>query len=190
MPGYIKKALQRLNHKPSPGAQFSPHQHTPFTFLKKGEKQHAKEITETPTLDKETSRWIQPGIGSLLYYARALESTLLPTLNQLGTQQALPTTNPKKALERALDYAHTYKNAYLQFNASDMILHVHSDAAYLVLPQARSCIAGYFRLLSKNPTTPHNGAMLIECKRLKNICSSAAEAETNRVIHHGIAGVQ
>ena len=41
-----------------------------------------------------------------------------------------------------MDYVHTYPNAYIRFYTSDIILHVDSDAAYLVAPKARSRIAG------------------------------------------------
>ena len=68
-----------------------------------------------------------------------------------------------------------------------MNLEIDSDAAYLVLPKARSRIAGYFRLLN-NPTTTnrslYNGAILVECKTLRHVVSSAAEAETNGVFQN------
>jgi hypothetical protein len=35
-----------------------------------------------------------------------------------------------------MDYLHTYPDAVLRFYASDMILIMETDAAYLVLPQA------------------------------------------------------
>ena len=40
-----------------------------------------------------------------------------------------------------MDYLHTHPDAVVQFHASNMILYIESDAAYLVLPQARSCVA-------------------------------------------------
>ena len=42
----------------------------------------------------------------------------------------------------------TYPNHILRFHASDMILEIESDAAYLVLPKARSRAAGF----STSPT--------------------------------------
>ena len=122
-----------------------------------------------------------------MYYARALDSTMLPALNQIGSQQATPTQNTLKALHQLLDYAYTYPNAQVKFNASDMCLTVDSDAAYLVLPNARSRYAGHFCLLD-NPTKPnrslYNGSILVECKTLRNVVSSAAEAETNGVFRN------
>ena len=66
-----------------------------------------------------------------------------------------------------------------------MQLHVDTDAAYLVLPKSRSRIAGYFWLLDKDTTTyDTNGAILIECRTLQNVVTSAAEAETHGVFHN------
>ena len=55
-----------------------------------------------------------------------------------------------------------------------------SDATYLVLPNAKSRIAGYFYLsdhLSKTTTPSLNGTIMVVCKALKNVESSAAELE-------------
>ena len=80
----------------------------------------------------------------------------------------------------------------MRFYASDMILEINSDASYLVMPQARSRYAGYFRLL-KNINTPnrhlHNGAILIECKTIRHVVTSAAEAETKGVFQNAQTAV-
>ena len=86
-----------------------------------------------------------------------------------------------------MDYANTYRNAKIRFYASDMILEVDSDAAYLVMPRARSRYAGYFRLLNdiKTPNRSlHNGEILIECKTIRHVVLSSAEAETNGVFQN------
>lgn len=86
-----------------------------------------------------------------------------------------------------MDYLHTYPDAYLRYYASDMILHVNSDAAYLVVPKARSRVAGYFYLSDHPNITKHpkvNGAILVECKTLRHVVSSAAEAEVAGVFHN------
>lgn len=43
-----------------------------------------------------------------------------------------------------MDYAATYLDLIVWFYASDMALHAYSDAVYLVLPNAKSCIAGCY----------------------------------------------
>ena len=67
-----------------------------------------------------------------------------------------------------------------------MILYIESDADHLVLPQARSLVARIFYL--GNATSgrpPLNGAIRVICKTLKNVVSSAAEAETGGIIIGG-----
>ena len=86
-----------------------------------------------------------------------------------------------------MDYLHTYPDAFLRFYASDMVLHVESDAAYLVAPKARSRIAGYFHLSAhpnktNNPTI--NAAIQVECKTLRHFVSSSAEAEVAGIFHN------
>ena len=57
---------------------------------------------------------------------------------------------------------------------------VDSDAAYLVMPNAKSRIADNFQLsdhLTKTNNPKLNGAILVVYKALKNIVSSSAECE-------------
>ena len=68
-----------------------------------------------------------------------------------------------------------------------MVLHIDSDAAYLVAPKARSRVAGYFHL-SNHPNNKSkntlNGAVHVECKTLRHVVSSVAEAETSGVFYN------
>ena len=81
-----------------------------------------------------------------------------------------------------LDYLATHSDATIRYHASDMILCVISDAAYLVLPDACSRAAGLFFISNKitsNPPNPkHNGAVHVLCKTLKGVPASASKAET------------
>ena len=86
----------------------------------------------------------------MLYYSRAVDPTMLPALNEIATSQAHPTEKTKAQCKMLLDDAATYPNAKIRYHASDMILHVDSDVAYLVLPNTRSRIAGHYFLSSYN----------------------------------------
>ena len=133
------------------------------------------------------TKLVQSIVGSLLYRARALDASLLPALNTISAQQNAPTQKVKQKCERLLDYIATYPNPILRFYASDMILTAESDAAYLVLPKARSRAAGYFYLHNHPTTKPHpnvNGGILIECTTLRHVVSSAAEAEVGALFHN------
>ena len=75
-----------------------------------------------------------------------------------------------------MDYLHTYPDAVIRFYASDMILKITSDAAYLVLPKARSRAAVHYHLGWINDDRT-NGPLEVLCQTIKNVASSAAEAE-------------
>ena len=187
MPGYVQKAIKRLQYQPSTTHQYSPHHHEPFKYATKGSRQYANAPDTSPLLSPKDTKWIQSVAGSFLYYARVIDYTLLPALNSLASQQSQPTENTRQIAHRLMDYAATYPNTFVRYKASDMVLNVDSDAAYLVAPKARSRIAGYF-FLSSEPTTTQpaqlNGAILVECKTLRHVVASAAEAETAGVFHN------
>ena len=94
-----------------------------------------------------------------------------------------------------MDYTHTYPNATIRYHASDMCLHIDSDAAYLVQPQSRSIVAGNFYLSDKIPLetpTPNptpNGPILTKYRTVCNIMSLASEAETIGIFHNAKVAV-
>ncbi len=77
-------------------------------------------------------------MGTLLYYARAVDPTLLVPLSAVATQQSAPTERTKELVHQLLDFCATQEEAVLTFNASDMVLVVHSNAGYLNERKARS----------------------------------------------------
>ena len=58
----------------------------------------------------------------LLYYGRAVDSTILPSLSSLATEQAKPTAKTKATVMQLLDYLAMQEEAIITYNASDMIL--------------------------------------------------------------------
>ena len=68
-----------------------------------------------------------------------------------------------------------------------MHIYLESDAAYLVLPRARSRCAVYYylgdRLQSSTDKPAINGAVHVLCKMTPNVVSSAAEAKTAGIYH-------
>ena len=147
MPGYALESIERLGYKPK-RKQHAPHRWNQPVF---GRKRQMANIDESPKLDADGTKFIQRGVGSFLYYGRAIDNPMLVALNDIGSQQSAPTENTRKEMEWLLDYAATYPNPKLRFYASDMVLHVDSDVAYLVLPNSKSCYAGYFYLSDHPP---------------------------------------
>ena len=75
-----------------------------------------------------------------------------------------------------LNYCASNPEAEKLYKASDMILFIDSDAAYLVAPEARSRAGGFFYLGNKNGNMI-NGSILILATVIKQVMASAAEAE-------------
>eukprot|EP00957_Ditylum_brightwellii_P188919 14380542-Ditylum_brightwellii.AAC.1 len=101
-----------------------------------------------------------------------MEATILPALNELGTQQSAPTEQTNKDIDMLLDYMHTYPNATLRFYAGNMQLGVDSDTTYLLLPGAKRCFAGHFYLKSlpnalNYNVVPNNTPIHIKCQTIK-----------------------
>jgi hypothetical protein len=175
MPGYIEKACIRFGHTMPDKPQRQPHPHTLPTYG--ATIQYAKHADQSPPATKEQQKYIQQVIGVLLYYGRAVDSTLLVALSSLASAQAAPTEHTLELIKWLLDYAATNPDAILTYESSDMILAVHSDASYLSEANARSRVGGHFFCSSDVSAPPNNGAVLNISKILKAVMSSAAEAE-------------
>jgi hypothetical protein len=178
IPKYIPALLKRLKYQPKKIPQHSPHHHIPIKYGPKGSQQLITPTNHKPIPEK--TKYIQSIAGSLLYYARVIDFNILTALNDIGTTQSKPTEYTLQECEQLLDYAATYPHIVVRYYASDMVLAIDSDAAYLVLPNAKSRIAGYYYLTSDliNDAPPINAPILMICKTLKHVVSSAAEAET------------
>jgi hypothetical protein len=87
MPGYLAKVMIRFKHETPNKIQNSPHCHIKIQY---GAKQQYvnDEDTLSPPLNKEETKYVQAVAGTLLYYARAVDSTILPALSSLATKQA------------------------------------------------------------------------------------------------------
>ena len=177
MPGYIKKLLQRFQHE-CRKAQHSPLYCPPKKYG--ADAQLPLPSDDSPKLDKAGITRIQQIIGAILYYARCVDITLLMTLSTIAHEQSKATEKTNISVHQMLDYCATHPNATIRFRASDMILNIHSDAAYLNAPNARSRVGGHFFLgwlPEKNLPIRLNGAIHVISTILKFVAASAAEAE-------------
>ena len=95
----------------------------------------------TAKIDKKQVKAIQQVVGGVLYYARAVNSTVLPALSSIASEQASSTETTDLKAAQLLNYLATHSKAVVRYYASDMILNIHSDASYLSKSRARSRIA-------------------------------------------------
>ena len=95
--------------------------------------------------------WMQKGIkrvqqivGSILYYARAVDMMVLMALSAIAVEQTKAMTRKLGKCMQLLDYLASNSEAKVRFYASDMIMNIHSDASYLSETGARSRACGHF----------------------------------------------
>ena len=182
MPGYIRKALERLQHIAPTSPQYAPHRWTEPSY---GSKVQLAPVDTSPLLDAKGKKYVQSVTGTLAYYSRGVDPTMQPAINEIAAKQANPTESTLAACKMLLDYAYTYPNAKIRFVASKMILTADTDAAYLVQPNARSRYAGYFYLTDDQSSSPTpNGAICVICRTIRGVMRSAAEAECAGVFHN------
>ena len=175
MPGYLEKTMTRFEHDKPNKPQNSPH---PHKITQYGAKiQYVDDEDDSPPLSTAETKYIQAVTGTLLYYARAVDSTILPSLSSLATEQNKPTEKTMEKVKQLLDYCASQEEAIVTYNASDMILNVHSNAGYLNEKKARSRAGGHFFLSNNSQSPPNNGAILTTASIIKAVMSSAAEAE-------------
>ncbi len=185
MPGYMAAALHKFQHTP-PGQPC----HAPSSYNKPlyGVKvQLTDPIDTTPSLTEPQTQRLQQVVSTFLFYARAVDSTMLLSLNALAAAQKNGTQAAVQALVHFLNYGAPHPDATLRYRASGMILHIHSDAAYLNETGARSRVGGHHFLGDRaSPLNqPSNEVILDIAKILKHVVSSAAEAEVGATFLNG-----
>jgi hypothetical protein len=104
-------------------------------------------------------------------------------INVLASEQSKATSVTAEKVIKLLNYCNTRPETKIRYHASDMILHIHSDASYLSENEAKSRAGGFFYMGRSTNTDRRltNGAILIISKVLKHKMSLAAEAEIGAV---------
>jgi len=191
MPGYIEKALEAYLAERPKRPQHAPHAWTAPSYGSKVQLTPPADNSEP--LDAGGLTRIQRIISTLLFYGRAIDSTLLVALGTLSAAQSKGTAATAQAITQLLNYCATYPDATIRFIASEMHLHIHSDTSYLSEIRAHSRAGGYFFLSNKPkklPPEPHdtppplNGAIHVHSSIMRSVLSSATEAETGALFQN------
>lgn len=126
-----------------------------------------------------------------------VDNTLLVSLGTIASAQSKATEETIKATTQLLNYCATHPEATVRFHASDMVLHITSDASYLTASDARSRLGGYFFMSNTlqrsppdpdDPPPPFNGPVLVNSSIIQPVLSSAAEAELGALFHNAKDG--
>ena len=75
---------------------------------------------KAPVLQPDDIKKLQKIIGALLYYVRAVDGTLMATLNELVSAQSKGTQATMQATKNLMDYCHTHSDTKVRYCASQM----------------------------------------------------------------------
>jgi hypothetical protein len=98
----------------------------------------------SPCLNAKEIKHVQQIVGSILYYPRAVDMTVLMALSLIAVKQTNATEETMDQCIQLLDYLSGHSNTKVLFHASDMVLNIHLDALYLSEAKARSHACGHF----------------------------------------------
>ena len=145
MPGYIDAILKRFHHPRPIKPELAPHRYASRSF--------SATNAQAPILDYDTAHLdasgvlrVQHVVGSILYYARAIDSPLLPALTEIGSDQEKATEETWAATKKLLDFVATFPVAVIWYVDRDMCLWIDSDTSFASIHSARSRVGGLFYL--------------------------------------------
>jgi hypothetical protein len=111
MPGYVSNVLSKFQHDAAKHPQHALYGYITPVY---GAKTQYATKDETPPLMDQQCLTIQKVTGSALYYARAVDPTVLMPLNDIATEQTKATKNTQAATNQLLDYLATNPDATIR----------------------------------------------------------------------------
>jgi hypothetical protein len=160
----------------------------------------------TPVSPAEKTR-IQQVVGSLLFYAKALDLSLFTAVCQLSSHQSTFTQHDLSSAHRLLNYSSSHPNFHKTIRPSSMALWACTDASFLSRPKSGSVAGCSVGLGDPHPTfltnpqkvtdkvgktnsslsvppafyhpspVTHNAPLHVFCQRILVVVASMAETE-------------
>jgi hypothetical protein len=133
MAGYIDKLFQTIRPNGTKGAS-TPSIYAPPNYKNPGAQ--TATIDDTPLATLAQKKELQSVIGTLLYYSRTVDPSILTAVHELGSVQANPPTiKDMLKMERLLQYLSTHRNTM----------------ASAIMHQICSCMSNPTRPISADP---------------------------------------
>ncbi len=175
MPGYISLLLLKFKHPHPAKPRPPPYKCLPIAY---DAKLH---ITPDPDalelLNASNKRCVQEIVGSLLYYAQAVNNKLLVALSAIAARKAKATFTIEQAVDLLLDYVATYPNDCIVYRASNMIICAHADTGFLNKINSCSRAGAHIYLLEDNPFPQFYDSILSIAQIIKFVMALAAKSE-------------
>jgi hypothetical protein len=190
MPGYIKKKLQEYKHSFLGRIQYCPYSPEPKRF---GVDAQTPIVADaTAALDAKGITRVQLIVGSILYYARAVNMLVSMALSSIAVEQTKATEKTLGRCIQLLDYLASNSEAKVRYHVSDMVMNIHLDMLYLSETKGRSRACGHFFMgwMPKNgEPIKLNRAFYVNTTILRCVVASAAEAELGALFHNCQDGI-
>jgi hypothetical protein len=113
MPGYITTQLLKYKHIVSPRPQHCPYSPEPKKYG--SEAQSPLPLNTLRTLDEKEIKAVQRIVGSILYYVRAVDRTVLMALSTIASDHTKGTERTMEKAQQLLNYLATHPNAKVLF---------------------------------------------------------------------------
>jgi hypothetical protein len=113
IPGYIKAALHKYHHPAPARPKHAPHTWNPPIYGAK--TQFVNETTPSPALSDKDVNKLQQLTGALLYYARAVDPTLVMPIIVLASEQSNATEVTADKGIKLLNYCNTHPEKKIRY---------------------------------------------------------------------------
>ena len=142
MPNYLPAALHKFQHPTPKCPQDFPHAWKKPVYV--AAVQWTDNPDKSPILPPQSITLVQQIIRTLLYYAISVDPNMLAALGSIAAQQSKAIQQTYDEVLWLLNYDASHPGATTRYSASDMILHVHSNASYLSEPKAQCRTGGHY----------------------------------------------
>jgi hypothetical protein len=186
MPLYVSNVLSKFQHDAPKHPQHTPSRYVTPVY---GAKTQYATKDETPPLTAKQCLTIQKVTGSVLYYARAVDPTVLMPLNDIATEQTKAMEKTQAATNQILDYLATHPDITIRYHSSDMVLTSTSMPLTSRSPTHGAVSEVCFFLGNKSPEQGTlKGSILNVAAVINNVMASAAESEVGACLHNAQSG--
>ena len=109
MPGYISKAPKTYKHALPSRPKHQTYKYTPTQYVTKFQHIVEPDTSDPPTKNKIKD--VQDVVGTLLYYGKSVDPTIVTALRGIASRQYKGTEAVLIACHKFIDYVATYPNA-------------------------------------------------------------------------------
>ena len=141
---YLKESLQKFHHPTPLKPQDTPHKWKRPTYG--AATQYTDPEDNSAPLPPEGNTAVRNIVVTFIYYALAVDSTMLVALSDLAATQSRDTEKTYYDVVWILNYSASHQTEVVRYKQSKMIIQFNSDVSYWSATKACSIAGGYHYL--------------------------------------------